>query len=85
MEEGWALEPVRGSTCLLHSIGHARWTTGEHTNLGQEDVIFLEAVKELVEIRTAKVGHRTQTSEKTFARQFLEMPLTDILKEKEKE
>ena len=79
VQEGRALEAVGDCTSCLHSIGHARWTTGEDSNLREKDVFLLEAVKELVEVWTAKVGHRPQTSEETAARQLLEMPLTDVL------
>ena len=79
MKEGWTLEAVGGSTGSLHSIGHSRWSTREHTDLGKEDVLFLEVVKEGVEVGTAKVGDGTKTSEQTLARQLLEMTLTDVL------
>ena len=46
MKEGWTLEAVGGSTGSLHSIGHSRWSTREDTDLGKEDVLFLEVVKE---------------------------------------
>ena len=79
MDEGWALKAVGGSTGSLHSIGHSRWSTREDTNLGQENVLFLEVVEELVEVRTTKVGGTTKTCEQTLARQLLEVTLTDVL------
>ena len=81
VQEGWALEAVCGRTGFLHSISHPRRPAGEHTNLGQQDVILLEAVKELVEIGTSEVSHRAQSGEKTATRQLLEVPLTDVLEE----
>ena len=80
MEEGWPLKAVCGSAGLLHAIRHARWTAGEHANLWQQDVVLLEAVEELVEVRTTKVGDGAQTSEETASRQLLEVPLADVLK-----
>jgi predicted RNA-binding protein len=79
MEEGWTLKAVGGSTGSLHSIGHSRWSTREDTNLGKEDVLFLEVVKEGVEVGTTKVGDRTKTSEQTLAGQLLEIALADVL------
>ena len=79
VDEGWTLKAVGGSTGSLHSIGHSRWSTREDTNLGKQDVLFLEVVKELVEVGTTKVGGATKTSEQTLARQLLEVTLTDVL------
>ena len=79
VDEGWTLKAVGGSAGSLHSIGHSRWSTREDTNLGKEDVLFLEVVKELVEVGTTKVGGATKTSEQTLARQLLEMTLADVL------
>ena len=79
VDEGWTLEAVGGSTGSLHSIGHSRWSTREDTDLGKEDVLFLEVVKELVKVGTTKVGGATKTSKQTLARQLLEMTLTDVL------
>lgn len=56
VEEGWALKTVGGSTGSIHTIGHAWWTTGEHADLWQQDVLLLEVVEECVEVWTAKVG-----------------------------
>ena len=56
VEEGWALKAVGGSTGSIHTIGHPWWTTGEHADLWQQDVLLLEVVKERVEVWTAKVG-----------------------------
>ena len=81
VQEGWPLETVSGCTGILNSIGHSRWAAGEDTNLREQDVVLLEAVEELVEVWTAKVSHRAQTSEETAARELLEVPLTDVLEE----
>ena len=79
VDEGWTLKAVGGSAGSLHTIGHSRWSTREDTNLGKEDVLFLEVVEKLVEVWTTKVGGTTKTSEQTLARQLLEMTLTDVL------
>ena len=84
MEEGRALEAVGGSTGSLHAVGHARGTTGEDTDLGQQDVLLLKVVKELVEVWTTKVGDGSEASEQTLARQPLEVTLTDVLKNEQK-
>ena len=65
--EGRTLEAVGGSTGSLHSVGHSRWSTREDTNLGEENVLFLEVVKELVEIWTTEVGESTKTGKQVFA------------------
>ena len=79
MVEGRPLEPVGGSTGSVHSIGHPWGSTREHSNARKEDVLFLQVVKELVEVGTTEVGDGTQSSEQTLARQFLEVTLTDVL------
>lgn len=79
MVEGRTFKAVGGSAGSLHTIGHARRATGEHTNLGQQDVLLLEVVKELVEVWTAKVSDGTEASEQTLARQPLEVALADVL------
>ena len=79
VDEGRTLKAVGGSTGSLHSIGHSRWSTREDTNLGKKNVLFLEVVKELVEVGTTKVGGTTKTSEQTLARQLLEVTLADVL------
>ena len=79
MEEGRAFKAVGGSTGSLHAIGHAWGPTGEHTNLGQKDVLLLEVVKELVEVWTPKVSDGTESSEQALPRQPLEVALTDVL------
>lgn len=79
VEESRSLEAVGGSTGLLNTIGHSRWTAGEHADLRQKDVVFLQAVKELVEVWSTKVGDSTQAGEETAARNLLEVPLTDVL------
>ena len=84
VEEGGTLKAVGGSTGSLHAIGHARGTAGEHTNLGQQDVLLLEVVKELVEVWTPKVSDGSQPSEQTLARQPLEVALADVLDRKER-
>ena len=84
VEEGWSLISVCGGTGFLHTIGHSRRATGEHANLWKQDVVLLKAVKELVEVGTAKVGDRAQSGEKTASGQLLEVPLTDVLCGKEK-
>ena len=80
MKEGRSFKAVGGSAGSLHSIGHSRWSTREDTNLGKQDVLFLEVVKEGVEVRTTKVGDGTETSEQTLARQLLEIAFTDVLR-----
>ena len=82
VEEGRPLKAVGGSASSLHTIGHARGTTGEHTNLGKQDVLFLKVVEELVEVWTPEVGDGSQSSEQTLARQLLEVALADVLEEK---
>ena len=79
VEEGRTLETVGGSAGSLHTISHPWWTTGEHTNLGEKDVLLLEVVEELVEVWTTKVGDGPESSEQTLARQPLEVALTDVL------
>ena len=79
VDEGGALKAVGGSAGFLHAIGHARWAAGEDTNLGQKDVLFLEVVKEGVEVWTTEMSDRTQTGEQAAARQLLEVPLTNVL------
>ena len=79
VDKGGALKAVGGSAGVLHTIGHAWWTTGEHTDPREEDVVFLQVVKEGLEVRAPEVGHRAQASEQTAARQLLEVPLTNVL------
>ena len=79
VDKSWPFKAVGSSTGCLHSIGHSRWSTREDTNLGEKDVLFLEIVKELVEVWTTKVGGTTETGEQTLARKLLEMTLTDVL------
>ena len=81
MKEGRSFKAVGGSAGSLHSIGHSRWSTREDTNLGKEDVLFLEIVKERIEVGTTKVSDSTKTSEQTLARQLLEITLTDVLEQ----
>ena len=82
MEESWALVAVGNGTSSLHSIGHPRWATGEHSNLWQKAILLLETVKELVEVWPAKVSDGFQSSEETATRQLLEVALTDVLEER---
>ncbi len=77
--EGRSLKPIGGSTGSVHSVGHPWGAAGENSNTGQEDVLFLEVVKELVEVRTPEMSDGSQTSEQTLARQLLEVTLTDVL------
>ena len=77
--ESRSLKPVGGCTGSVHTIGHSWGSAGEHSNTGKEDVLFLEVIEELVEVRTTKVGDGTQSSEQTLARQLLEVTLTDVL------
>ena len=79
VDKGGALEAIGGSAGVLHTIGHAWWATGEHTNLWQVVVLFLQVVEEAIEVRAPEVGHRAQASEQTAARQLLEVPLTNVL------
>ena len=83
VEEGRSLKAVGGSAGSLHTIGHARWPTREHSNLRKKDVLFLQVVKELVEVWTTKVGDSSKSSEQTLARQPLKVTLADVL-QKEK-
>ena len=83
MDECWTFETVCSGTGGLHSIGHSRWSTREDTNLGEKDVLFLEVVKELVEVWTTKVGGTTETGEQTLAGELLKVALTDVLKREE--
>ena len=46
------------------------------------DVVFLEDVKELVEVGTTKVSDGTKTSEQTLAGQLLEIALANVLRKK---
>ena len=85
VEESRSLKTVGGSASVVHSVGHARWATREDTNLGQEDVLLLEVVKEGVEVGTTKVGDGAKTGEQTPSREPLEVTLTDVLKERERE
>ena len=80
VDERRSLETVGDCASCFHTICHARWTTGEDTNLWEQLVFFLETVKELVEVGTAKVSYSPQPGEETATRQLLEVPLTDILK-----
>ena len=68
VDEGWTLKAVGGSAGSLHTIGHSRWSTREDTDLGKEDVLFLEVIEEGSEVRTTKVGDGTKTSEQALAR-----------------
>ena len=70
---------VNSCASSIYAIGHAWGTTGEHTNLGKKDVLFLEVVKELVKVWTTKVSDGTQSSEQTLARNLLEMTFADVL------
>ena len=83
MDEGRALIAVGSSTGGFHTIGHPRRAAREDSDLWQQNILLLKAIKELSEVWTTKVGHRTQASEQTAARQFLEVPLTDVLVERE--
>ena len=84
MKEGRSFKAVGGSAGSLHSIGHSRWSTREDTDLGKEDVLFLEVVKEGIEVRTTEVGDGTKTGEQALARQLLEIALADVLCEGKK-
>lgn len=79
VDKGWAIVAIGGCTGIFHTIGHAWWTTGEHTNLWQGEVFFLEVVKEGVEVRSTKMGDGAKTSKQTATRQPLEVALTDVL------
>ena len=79
VEECRTFEAVDSSASSLYTIGHAWWATGEHTNLGQQDILLLKVVKELVEVWTAKVGGGAEASEQALARQPLEVALTNVL------
>jgi len=79
MVEGRSLEAIGGSAGSLHTVGHARGPTREHSNLGKKEVFLLEVVKELVEVWTTEVGDGTQSSEQTLATQPLEVTLADVL------
>ena len=47
-------------------------------------MLFLKAIKEAVEVWSAKVSYRTEASEQTLARNLLEVTLTDVLEETQK-
>jgi len=79
VDKGWALKAVGGSTGSFHTIGHAWWTTGEHTNLWKEEVLLLKVVKEGIEVWPTKMGDGAKTSKQTATRQPLEVALTDVL------
>lgn len=81
VEEGRSLEAVGDSTGSLHTIGHARRPTGEHSNLGKKDVLLLQVVKELVEVWTTKMSDSSKSSEQTLATQPLKVTLTDVLQD----
>ena len=65
VKEGRALIAVGHCTGSLHTVGHAWGSAGEDSNLGQQEVLLLEAVKELVEVRPTKVSDSTQSCEQT--------------------
>ncbi len=77
--ESRSLEPVGSSAGSIHTISHSWGATREHSNAGEEDVLFLEIVKELVEVRATEMSDGSQSSEQTLARQLLEVTLTDVL------
>ena len=79
VDKGRALEAVGGSAGVFHAIGHAGWAAGEDTDPWKEEVVFLQVVKEGLEVRATEVGHRAQAGEQTAAGQLLEVPLTDVL------
>ena len=78
MDESRTLESVGSSTGGFHSVGHAGRTTGEGTDLGEKDVLLLQAVKEGVEVRTTKVGDCPETGEERSSRDSLEVTLSDV-------
>ena len=84
MEEGWPFKAVSDGAGGFHTICHPWWTAGEHANLWKQDILLLEAVEELVEVRTAKVGYGAQSCEETAPGQLLEVLLADVLHEKDK-
>ena len=77
--ESWPLEAVGGSAGLFHTGGHSGWTAGEHANLGQQEMLFLEVVEEGLEVWSAEVGDGAQAREQTAAREPLEVALTNVL------
>ena len=79
VEEGRSLKAVGNSTGSLHTIGHPRWAAGEDSDAWQQDILLLEAIKELGEVRTTKVSDGAKTSEQTPSRYLLEVPLTNVL------
>ena len=85
MVEGRSFKAVGDSAGSLHTIGHAWGATGEHSNLGNKDVLLLKVVEELVEVWATKVGDGSQSGEQALARQPLEVALTDVLRGEERE
>ena len=65
VDEGRPFVTVGDGASFLHTIGHSRRAAGEHANLWEQDVLFLKAVEELVEVGTTKVGDGAQSGEKT--------------------
>ena len=65
--------------------GEQMWSVRvDLTNLGHKEMLFLKAIKEAVEVWSAKVSYRTQASEQTLARNLLEVTLTNVLEETQK-
>lgn len=79
VHKGWAFEAVCSRAGFTDSIGQTWRSTREYSNLGQMNVLILEAVKEGFESWPTKVSYRAKTSEQAAARYFLKVSLTDIL------
>ena len=79
VDKGGPFKAICRRAGLIHSIGQTWRSTGEHSNLGQTNVLILEAVEEGLECRAAKVCDRAKTSEQTASRYLLELSLADIL------
>ena len=84
VNKGRTLEPVGDGTRGFHTVGHPWRAAGEKADFWQGNILLLEAVEELVEVRTAKVSDGFQTRKETASRELLEVVLTDVLQKKEK-
>ena len=82
MEEGRSLIAVSSSTGSFHTFSHPRRATGEDTDTWQHEILLLETIEELGEVRTTKVSGRAKASEQTPSSYFLEMLFTNVLHRK---
>lgn len=84
VDEGGTFIPVGGGAGRFHAVRHSGRAAREDTDLGQHNVLLLKVVKEAVEVWTPEVSYCLETSEQAASRKLLEMPLTNVLKEKNK-